>query len=261
VTMQGLVIVAGLGEIGNPLLQILSRTFPCTGIDVDPVQIEEPCSVLHICYPFQIAGFSRVTAQYIHRLHPKLTIIHATVPPGTTRDIQTAVAGSLVAYSPVRGKHAVMQEAMLRYVKFVAAPKPAATWEALAHLRQAGFQTATMATPEIAELAKLLETTYLGVLVAWTQEMERLAVQYGGTFSEVNRFVEEVSYLPAHIFPGVIGGHCVLPNIDLLRSRVNSRFLDLVVDSNDLKRQLQPTALREEIHDEDRIDRVGVLGA
>ena len=142
---------------------------------------------------------------------------------------------------PGAGKHARMQEEMLRYRKFVSAPQPAARVAALDHLKQAGFQTVTMATPEVAELAKLLETTYLGVLIAWTQEMERLATQYGGTFSEVNHFVEEVGYLPSHIYPGAIGGHCVLPNIDLLRSRVDSQFLDLVVESNNLKTQLQPT--------------------
>ena len=241
-TKQELVIVAGLGEVGSPLLKILSRIFSCTGIDVDPVAIEEPCSVLHICYPFQIAaGFIPVTAQYIYRLRPALTIIHTTVPPGTTREIQTIAGDSPVAYSPVRGKHARMQEDMLRYRKFVSAPQPAARVAALDHLKQAGFQTVTMATPEMAELAKLLETTYLGVLIAWTQEMERLAMQYGGTFSAVNHFVEEVGYLPSHIYPGAIGGHCVLPNIDLLRSRVDSQFLDLVVESNNLKTQLQPT--------------------
>ncbi len=239
--MRGLVIVAGLGEVGNPLLQILSRTYSCAGIDVDPVQIEEECSVFHVCYPFQIAGFGLITVEYIRRFRPELTIIHATVPPGTTRQIQTVIGDSLVAYSPVRGKHANMQAEMLHYRKFVAAVKPAAKEAAVEHLNQAGFQTTTIGSPDIAELAKLLETTYLGVLIAWTQEMERLAMHYGGSFSEVNRFVEEVDYLPSHIYPGTISGHCVLPNINLLRSRVHSKFLDLVVESNDLKTQSQLT--------------------
>lgn len=240
--MRGLVIVAGLGEVGNPLLQILSRTYSCAGIDVEPVQIEDGCSVLHVCYPFQIEGFIRTTVEYIRRFRPELTIIHATVPPGTTREIQAAIGESLVAYSPVRGKHANMQAEMLHYRKFVAAVKPAAKEAAVDHLNRAGFLTTTVGSPDIAELAKLLETTYLGVLIAWTQEMERLAMHYGGTFSEVNRFIEEVDYLPSHIYPGVIGGHCVLPNIELLRSRIDSKFLDLVVESNDLKAQLQLTA-------------------
>lgn len=64
---QALVVVAGLGEVGRPLKNILSRTFTCTGIDVDPVPIDDPVSVPHICYPFQIGSFNAVTADYIRR--------------------------------------------------------------------------------------------------------------------------------------------------------------------------------------------------
>jgi UDP-N-acetyl-D-mannosaminuronate dehydrogenase len=235
--MKETVVVAGLGEVGSPLLRILSRSFDCTGIDVDPVHIEAPCSVLHICYPYQIDGFVPVTADYIRTLHPALTIIHTSVPPGTTRQVQEAMPEHLVAYSPVRGKHARMQDDMLHYSKFVAAPRQAALGAALEHLCGAGFRISTLPSPELAELAKLLETTYLGVLIAWTQEMERMAAQYGGTFNDVNSLVEEVAFLPSHIYPGIIGGHCVLPNIDLLRTRLDSKFLDVVVESNALKSQ------------------------
>lgn len=234
---KALVVVAGLGEVGRPLMNILARTYECVGIDVDPVSIEGPVSVLHICYPFQIPRYVRTTADYMLRLQPALTVIHSTVPPGTTRQVQDEVPGGRLAYSPVRGKHARMEQDMKRYRKFVAGLSPQAETAALDHLHRAGFETATFPSPEIAELAKLLETTYLGVLIAWTQEMERLAAQYGGGFRDVNRFVEEVDFLPAQIFPGVIGGHCVLPNIALLRSRVESPFLDLVVESNSLKAQ------------------------
>ena len=240
---EGLVVVAGLGEVGRPLLNILSRTFSCTGMDVEPVEIEGPVSVLHICYPFQIAGFHAVTADYIRRLRPALTILHCSLPPGTTREVQGLVEEFPVAFSPVRGKHTHMEEDMLRYRKFVAAPRQRTMAVALDHLSQAGFHTATLPSPEVAELAKLLETTYLGVLIAWTQEMERLAMLYGGSFNDVNSFVEEVAFLPSQTYPGVIGGHCVMPNIELLRRRVESKFLELVVESNELKRQLQSPAL------------------
>lgn len=236
-----LVIVAGLGEVGKPLLNILARTYNCQGIDIHPVPIAEPVAALHVCYPFQIPRYVQTTADYIRRLQPALTILHSTVPPGTTRRVQDEVPGSQVAFSPVRGKHARMEQDMMRYRKFVAAPGPEAAQAALAHLAAAGFQTDVFPSPEIAELAKLLETTYLGVLIAWTQEMERLAALYGGAFQDVNRFVEEVSFLPSHIFPGVIGGHCVLPNIDLLCSRVDSPFLDAVIESNSLKVQASAT--------------------
>ncbi len=237
---EQLVVVAGLGEVGRPLMNILARTYACAGIDIDPVSIDGPVSVLHICYPFQIPSYVQTTADYMRRLRPGLTVIHTTVSPGTTRQVQDEIPDALLAFSPVRGKHVRMEQDMMRYKKFVAAPTPQAEAAALDHLHGAGFETGTFPSPEIAELAKLLETTYLGVLIAWAQEMERLAAQYNGSFDDVNRFVTEVDFLPAHVFPGVIGGHCVLPNIELLRSRVESPFLDLVVESNSLKAHGSP---------------------
>ena len=55
------------------------------------------------------------------------------------------------------------------------------------------------------------------------------------TFDEVNAFVEEIAYLPHNVFPGHIGGHCVMPNIEILRRKFASKFLEAVVESNESK--------------------------
>ena len=60
---------------------------------------------------------------------------------------------------------------------------------------------------------------------------------YGASFEEVNAFIQEVEFLPSHIFPGWIGGHCVMPNIELLQESIQSQFLDAVVRSNAKKEQ------------------------
>lgn len=260
-TEKEVVVVAGLGEVGRPLMYILSRSYNCAGIDIEPVELQDPCSVLHICYPFEIDRFVEVTAEYVKNLNPALTIVHSSVAPGTTREIQDRIGDARLAFSPVRGKHAHMEADMMRYRKFVASHRQESLMDALEHLGGAGFQTAVFPSPEIAELAKMLETTYLGVLIAWTQEMERLAARYDGSFNDVNRFIEEIDFLPSGTFPGVIGGHCVLPNIEILRSRMKSKFLDLVVESNTLKAKSRASAYEGETEDENRTDRIGVLGA
>jgi hypothetical protein len=236
---DGDVIVLGMGEIGQPLFRILSRTFECVPVDLEPVDSNRKCSVLHICYPFQIVDFIGTTAAYVAKYKPALTIVNSTVAPGVTRDIQQRCKATLVAYSPVRGKHARMEADMLRYNKFVAASSPEAVRQATLHLREAGFTTDTFSTPEAAELAKLLETTYLGVLVAWAQEVERIAGHYGSFYDEVNQFIKEIDFLPSHIFPGVIRGHCVMPNIEILRNCFASAFLDVVIESNDRKKDTE----------------------
>lgn len=142
---------------------------------------------------------------------------------------------SQLAYSPVRGKHARMESDMRRYKKFVSAFTEEALARAKSHFEGAGFQTDTFRTPEIAELSKLLETTALGVQVAWAQEMQRMAARYDATFDEVNAILKEIDFLPSHTFPGVIGGHCVMPNIALLKTQFHSPLLDAIVESNHTK--------------------------
>jgi len=190
---------------------------------------------MHVCYPYQIEDFVGTTVSYIEKYQPSLAIINSTVPPGTTRQVQALVGSLPVAYSPVRGKHARMQEEMLRYKKFVAGFHSHDTELAVKHFSKAGFETATFRTPEIGELSKLLETTWLGVLVGWAQEVERLAARHDASFEEVNSFIKEIDFLPSHIFPGAIGGHCVMPNIALLRECFDSKYLDAIVESNQAK--------------------------
>ncbi len=258
---KGIVVVVGMGEVGKPLYRILSKRFECVGVDLEPVEIARPCSVLHICFPFQIPDFIGTVARYVSKYQPELVIINSTVAPGTTRKVQEAIGDRAIAYSPVRGKHARMDADMRRYKKFVAAPRLSALERAFEHFRQAGFKVGTFRTPELGELSKLLETTYLGVLIGWAQEVERLAAEYDGTFADVNAFVEEVDFLPSHVVPGHIGGHCVMPNIAILRKHLSSKFLDLIVESNEAKRRQLQAAKEGETNDQSRTNGVGVLGS
>lgn len=233
---EEIVVVAGLGEVGRPLLCILERKYNSLGIDVAPVEIVGRCSVLHICYPFQVKDFIGTTVTYINKYHPRLTIINSTVAVGTTREVQARV-DSPVVYSPVRGKHAKMEQDMLSYRKFVAGFDLQSTQKAAQHFARAGFGVATFPNPEAGELSKLLETTWLGMLIGWAQDVERMAARCNASYDDVNAFIQEIDYLPKGVFPGFIGGHCVMPNIAILRETFKSRFLDAVVESNESKEQ------------------------
>jgi UDP-N-acetyl-D-mannosaminuronate dehydrogenase len=228
------VIVVGLGEVGQPLLHILERSYRCVGIDVKPVELNAECGVLHVCYPYQIEDFVGTTVEYIRKYRPRLTIINSTIAIGTTREVQGRVECGVV-YSPVRGKHARMEQEMLSYQKFVVGCDAEATAQAAEHFKGAGFKIATFPNPEAGELSKLIETTWLGVLVGWAQDIERMADECGVSYGNVDEFVKEIGYLPAGVFPGYIGGHCVMPNIAILRRRFASRFLEAVVASNESK--------------------------
>jgi UDP-N-acetyl-D-mannosaminuronate dehydrogenase len=230
------VVVVGLGEVGRPLFELASQHHQTFGVDVEPCTEKiSRVDVLHICIPFGIRDFIGESVRYVEKFQPELTIIDSTVAVGTTRAIAECT-GAAVVNSPVRGKHVKMLADMLLYTKFVGAIDRAAGQQAAKHFESLGMKTRILSSPEATELAKLTETTYFGVIIAWAQEVERYCDQFGPSYEEVASFYEEINYLPrVKFFPGVIGGHCVIPNIEILMRLVNSDLLRAIRSSNQQK--------------------------
>lgn len=230
------VMVVGLGEIGKPLLEVISRHYETVGVDIAP-PAEQPgdIGIMHICYPFRINDFIGETARYIQRFNPRLTVIHSTVAVGTTRAVAER-AGATVVNSPVRGKHTRMAADLLHYEKFVGGIDTASGERAARHFESVGMKTRVLSSPEATELAKLTETTYFGLIIAWAQEVERYCDQLGQNYDEIVSIYDEVPFFPpVKYFPGVIGGHCVMSNIELLKQGNHSDILRAIESSNKQK--------------------------
>lgn len=231
----GKVVVAGLGEVGKPLYDLASRHYDVIGVDIAPAERIEKADILHVCYPFQIKDFIEETARYIALFRPALTIINSTVGVGTTRAVAERT-GAVVVNSPIRGKHARMLEDLQAYTKFVGAMDPEAGGQAARHFESIGLKTKILSSPEATELAKLTETTYFGVMIAWAQEVERYCDQAGQSYEEVVSFYDEIKFFPSvKYFPGIIGGHCVMPNINILSKYTHSALLEAIQASNRMK--------------------------
>ncbi|WP_353067667.1 hypothetical protein RBB77_18705 [Tunturibacter psychrotolerans] len=230
------IVVVGLGEVGSPLFDLISKHHHTIGVDISPPLEEiEQVNVLHVCFPFQIRDFVSEATRYIDLFKPKLTIINSTVAVGTTRLIAQRT-GAAVVNSPVRGKHARMVDELCEYAKFVGAIEPASAHLAAEHFESIGLKTKILSSPEATELAKLTETTYFGLMIAWAQELERYCDQSGADYEEITSFYDEIKFFPlVKYFPGIIGGHCVMPNIEILLKFDESVILEAIRASNRLK--------------------------
>jgi UDP-N-acetyl-D-mannosaminuronate dehydrogenase len=230
------VVVVGLGEVGRPLFNLVGRHHDAVGVDVSPPPgAVQRVDIMHVCYPFEIQDFVGETARYIDRLSPALTIINTTVAVGTTRAVWQRT-GAAVVHSPVRGKHVRMLDELLGYTKFVGALEFMSAKCAVEHFESLGMRTRTLSSPEATELAKLSETTYFGLLIAWAQELERYCDQSSADYDEITSFYDEIKFFPsARYFPGVIGGHCVMPNIEILSRLGDSAILKAIQQSNRMK--------------------------
>lgn len=230
------IVVVGMGEVGKPLFELASRYHEVVGVDIEPPK--EPVKnvdVLHICFPFEIKDFIGESARYIDLFKPAVTIINSTVGVGTTRAIAERT-GALVVNSPVRGKHVKMLEELQHYTKFVGALDSAAAQLAARHFESLGMKTRILSSPEATELAKLTETTYFGLMIAWAQELERYCDRINQDYAEVTSFYDEIKFFPpVKYFPGIIGGHCVMPNIEILSRFEDSAMLKAIKASNQKK--------------------------
>jgi UDP-N-acetyl-D-mannosaminuronate dehydrogenase len=206
-------------------------------VDIEPVEFNGECVIMHICYPFEITDFIGQSVAYINKYKPKMTVINSTVAPGTTRAIYQATKSPIVN-SPVRGKHSKMKQELLHYTKFIGGIVEEFSQIVAGHFESLGMKTKILSSPEATELAKLTETTYFGILIAWAQEVERYCDQLSLDYEEIVAYYDEIAYLPpVNYFPGVIGGHCVIPNIQILKQIFASDILGAIESSNELKKK------------------------
>jgi UDP-N-acetyl-D-mannosaminuronate dehydrogenase len=101
------------------------------------------------------------------------------------------------------------------------------------------------------ELAKLFETIYRAWMIACFQEMHRISRHFGADFDEVVDMIEDIHRVhfnkPLH-YPGVIGGHCLIPNTELLLKVYDSEFLRLILKSNEKrKEEIKDEAVRRDV--------------
>ena len=226
-------VVAGLGEIGTPVLQLISKTVPVIGYDINQKLMDKKQSdkyddletcFLHICIPFTEKFISNVVSLY-HKFKPEGIVIHGTISPGTTSKIQSKLSVPVI-YSATRGIHKRMLYDLKRYTKFYAVgyDAPREKWASDTYsklMKKCGVKTKRMSNPLTLELAKIVvDTSYYGWLINYAQLSNMIAVKNKVNYDEMWSFADEIhKYLGNRpkMFPGFIGGHCVIPNLDLIK--------------------------------------------
>ncbi len=237
-------VVAGLGEIGSPLLKLFSKTEKIVGYDLNKKLMDEtkfnkfdnlPTSFLHIAIPVTKKFDSNLIRLY-KKFQPECIVIHSTIPPGTTNRIQKKLNSPLI-FSATRGVHKRMQQDLKRYTKYfaISSNAPRKQWAINTFnkkMRNCGVKTKQMSKPETLELGKIIcDTSYFGWLINYAQISNVIAKSYGVDYDEMWEFSNEIHKFLGNrpkLYPGFIGGHCVIPNLDL----IHDQTLDLIKKMN-----------------------------
>lgn len=234
-------LIIGAGEVGRALFDLLNPKFNVEMRDVGGHK-KEHFDIIHITYP-PIKNFAGVTRKYIKFYMPNVVIIHSTIAVGTTRKI-----GPLAVHSPIFGPHKrghnpgivdgktfapsakgklTFGKNITYFVKYFSGPKAD---KAASYFSRIGIKTRIFKKPETTELLKILDTTYYAWNVVFSKEVKRLCDEYGLDFDEVYtipnrdynegyRRIGKMSHVIRPVLkymPGKIGGHCMIPNCDLL---------------------------------------------
>ena len=236
-------IILGMGEVGETLFDLLiERRFNCIGIDIDNSKcknysenssIENP-EYLHVCLSGELTEFEDITSTWISKLEGlKVIIIHSTVKPGTTKNIQEK-SKVPVLFSPIRGVHKRFLEDIKKYTKFIASDDKQLAPEIKSDLEKRFQKIDWMSTTKTAELAKILvDTTYYGWLINYAQITKMICEKEGVDFDEMWKFADEIHENLGNrpkMYPGIIGGHCVIPNLSL----IENENLDIIKKINGL---------------------------
>jgi len=239
------ILIVGYGEVGKPLFEVARGVYDnVQWIDVQNKDIDSNPDVMHICFPESNQGeFVSSSARYITRFSPQLVLIESTVTPGTTHRIQREIGIKvLLCHSPVRGNMVEgMKTGLLQYTKFIGPTSHEAGVLAKTYYESLGLRTHICSSPIETELGKLFETTYRGLMMSWFQEIHRICKHFEAQYDQVVEFVgstEREGKQSRPVFhPGVIGGHCIIPNAEKLQSVFPSKFAEALLDSNRLRKE------------------------
>ncbi len=248
------VLIVGFGEVGKPMFEVVRGVYPdVEWLDIENKVITGDHDIMHITYP-ELAPekFVALSVEYVKRFSPKLVLIESTVSPGTTNTIYDKLNRTvLLCHSPVRGNMTDgMKQGLLQYTKFIGPTSPEAGKMAKEYYETLGLKTLLCSSPTATELGKILETTYRGIMMSWFQEINRMCRKFDANESQVVEFLrstERDGKQARPIFhPGVIGGHCIIPNAQKLQASYPSKFVEALLESNKRRQQeiseQEPTA-------------------
>ena len=236
-------IILGMGEVGETLFDLLvDRKFDCIGIDLDNSKcknytenkiIENP-QYLHVCLPGELEKFTDIVIEWINKIkNIQVVVIHSTVKPGTTKSIQER-SSIPILFSPVRGVHRRFLDDIKKYTKFISFDNTEINSEIKKDLENRFEKVEWMSTTKTAELAKILvDTTYYGWLINYAQITKMICEKENVDFDEMWKFADEIHENLGNrpkMFPGIIGGHCVIPNLNL----VEYENLDVIKTINEM---------------------------
>jgi UDP-N-acetyl-D-glucosamine dehydrogenase len=240
-------------DISDPEIQNAVSGKLKLGSDFSPIQ---DSSVVLICVPTPldvgrkpdlslIDAAVKSFAKYLSK--STLVILESTVQPGTTRDYLVSLISKYsgltasdfnVAYSPERIDPSNKKWNLKNTPKIVAGLNPTATKQTRDFYSKFVDNIVECESPEVAELAKLLENTFRYVNISFINELSMFCRSFGVDINQVIAAASTKPYGFMPFYPSIgVGGHCIPVDPLYLSDKaraigVQSKFIDLADEIN-----------------------------
>lgn len=223
------------------------------GSDFSPV---EGSSIVIICVPTPLDVDRKPDLSLIdaavksfakHLTKSTLLILESTVQPGTTRNYLVSLISKYstlnpsdfnVAYSPERIDPSNKRWNLKNTPKIVAGLNPVATKQARDFYSKFIDNIVECESPEVAELAKLLENTFRYVNISFINELSIFCRSFGVDINQVIAAAATKPYGFMPFYPSIgVGGHCIPVDPLYLSDKahamgVQTKFIDLADEIN-----------------------------
>lgn len=222
-------LIIGYGEVGQSLGKVIGKHYwydKKLGTNVGPKTFltETGPAIIHICIPYVGDGkeFKKIVKDCVDAKWT-LVIVHSSTPVGLCDALG-------VVHSPICGVHPHLTEGIRTFVKYFGGKGAKRASKIFSDL---GLKTKCYKEARTTEAMKLWSTTQYGRLIMLEKEIYEWCKKNKLPFEEVytrsNKDYNE-GYtklgMPQVVRPylkhvhGPIGGHCVLPNLKLLKVKL-----------------------------------------
>lgn len=240
-------LVIGAGEVGTSLYNVLKEHYPKTHLrDEENTVHLTRADVLHICTSYNTANFIPMVYEYYLMYQPEMIVIHSSTKIGATHDLEIVIKQNhpnkniVVVHSPIRGKHPNLEEGIKTFCKYFGGTGAEKAKKLFYPL---GMPNHCFKKSQDTEALKLLDTTYLAWNVVFEKAVHEFCKKYNLDFDGIyhhanltynsgySRLGKDNVVRPIldHM-DGPIGGHCLLPNCELLKD--NFSLAEFILEQN-----------------------------